>query len=234
MTTNSRVNVKMFGLLILALLMLALPLYGESGQKKVEDYLGPPIKCRRSGDGQPNICPDGTRSFIQPLGGPSGVGLCGPTAVANLICMTCGECSDPWVYAVLGGINVDRGTTPSQLLRATNMAIPRLKVRQCRGYRWAYVPYGSVSNLGWKKSHNTHKDALRWLLTRWPKQRNAFNPVIVGLSTGQKGGHYTTVVRLDGNTVVHNTWGRQYRTPWKTFKWLWMGNEALYLTAPST
>lgn len=207
------------------------------------------------------VCNDGTVSYRQPNGLPyqktsSGdryldIGVCGPTAVANVFCMQCGLCEKPISWLALTGLRVGGGTRDWDLLRALQ-SVKMSDIRQdsaCpknAGYNW------KLDGSSWLQDYllirPTLKD-LRYMTLEWKIQNRTaspsndrswnFNPVLVFLDdhTG-KAGHVTTVVRVDlqAQTVVHNTWGRQYVTAWDDFRRLWyLGDfRVIYLLEPQT
>ena len=178
------------------------------------------------------VCDDGTVSFVQPAGlnyrkitGERylDIGVCGPTAVANVLCMQCGLCEEPISWLAVTGLRKGGGTTDVDLLHALNSrALDDAKadsscpiIKHGAGYRWEYY------NDNLFTSPLTLKD-LEYHIREWRIQTRGaspskhrpwnFNPVMVGLNdaTGNFP-HVTTVVavNLENKTVTHNTWGQQ-------------------------
>ena len=203
------------------------------------------------------ICNDFTDSFEQPNGGIYvGWGACVPTAVANLLCMQCGICDIPENWIGLTGLEPGGGVFVSEdltdALREGPTTPENTKLRErlsfsCEGFgalwrfRNALRAKGRRSLLEWL-SYSTNIKSFQWVrdaVTGEPILTNhhKFNPVLVRLNdyTG-KSGHLTTVVRVDlvNKIVVHNTWGRQFRTRWKGFHELWKHGDfgALILGKP--
>ncbi len=219
-------------------------LEGRSGRSDSDDY---------------RVCDDGTVSYVQPDGlpyqkTPGGdryldIGVCGPTALANLFCMQCKLCEGAIKWLALTGLRVGGGTTGGDLwsaLQSDKMSDKR-KDSACPkngGYNWLLGGSTWLSELRGKKP--TLKN-LEYLVLEWKIQDYRaspsnlrpwnFNPVLVFLDdhTG-KAGHVTTVVRVDvsAQTVVHNTWGRQYVTGWDDFERLWFHGDyrVIYLLEP--
>lgn len=83
----------------------------------------------------------------------------------------------------------------------------------------------------WTKATRHHAQNGSWMSNP--------NPVLVSINDDSgESGHMTTVIGVNFNSreVVHNTWGRQYTTPWKVFRYLWEKSEfaAIYLDTEKT
>ena len=217
------------------------------------------------------ICDDGTISYRQPggldyqkLDGSRyiDIGVCGPTAVANVLCMQCGLCENPISWLALTGLDVGGGTNYPDLLSALNhpilkavksgSACPIIEGRRTdglpAGYTWIYFEKGvHLTGLGgvyWGAALTI--DDLERLNARYSVQTKpaspsarvprSFNPVIVGLKQGDFN-HVTTVVKVDtkNKTITHNTWGEQYVTGWEYFEQLWQNSNyaIIYLLRPA-
>ena len=213
----------------------------------------------RSDSDDYRVCDDGTVSYVQPDGlpyqkTPDGdryldIGVCGPTAVANLFCMQCGLCEGAIKWLALTGLRVGGGTKDRDLwnaLQSDKLSDVR-KDSACpknAGYNWQIVGRTWLSNwLG----HEPTLEYLRHVSLEWKIQNREaspsndrlwnFNPVLVFLNDHtQNSGHVTTVVRVDvpAQTVVHNTWGKQYVTGWDDFRRLWLLGDfrVIYLLEP--
>ena len=197
--------------------------------------------CKPTKSSDYRVCQDGTVSFVQPSGLPYqkadgqrylDIGACGPTAVANILCMQCGLCHKPISWLAITGLSQGGGTSSSDLWGALNHhKLSDVKADSACpatvGYTWGIredVLFGSPPTL-----KDLAYDTREWKIQNRGaspsnNRRWDFNPVMVFLNdhTG-KAGHVTTVVRVDlkNQIVVHNTWGRQYRTDWRDFERLW-------------
>lgn len=202
-------------------------------------------------------CSDSTVSFEQPDGSQYvNWGACVPTAIANLFCMQCRMCELPSEWLGLtglesgGGVLTRRDLAPA--LRKEPLKRENAKLRfdmgfYCRGFGALWKFQNALSSKGAKSllewlSYSTKIKPFQWETDNITKQNflhsnSIFNPVLIELNdyTG-KSGHLTTVVGVDvdNKIVVHNTWGRQYRTRWKGFHELWEhgGFGALILGEP--
>ena len=240
----------------------------QAKKQSLHDMLGQASDmCDRSsqkGGDRHLICDDNTVSFVQPGPKKYDFGACGPTALANAICMQCRVCLHPNAWYRATGMRPGGGTQASDLLVGIENVMrdkdhKRKFKKHCKGYNWEQItisPDGNqiTTNRGlgwWLREWEGHTWFLWWEWDAWEQESQAvrsvggrnvrFNPVMVFLNdhTGESG-HVTTVVGVerDGNTllVIHNTWGKQYRTKWSTFKQLWKYGEfrALVLSPPST
>lgn len=206
------------------------------------------------------VCDDGTISYVQPDGLPYqktsdgsrylDIGVCGPTAVANVFCMQCGLCEKPISWLALTGLSVGGGTS-SGILRNALQSNKMNEVRKdsaCpknSGYNWQLEATNWLVKLFGKKDPTLKK--LAYYVREWKIQNRKaspsndrpwnFNPVMVFLNDSNVG-HVTTVVRVNvqAQTVVHNTWGRQYVTAWDDFRRLWSVGDfhVIYLLEPNT
>ena len=210
------------------------------------------------------ICEDQSVSFVQPEGlsfkkAGGGryldIGACGPTAVANVLCMQCRLCEKPISWLSLTGLQKGGGTKVEDLHSALNSEhIEKPKEDSTcpvgGGYSWVlwfkkthwYQAYFSDPTMIDRQDHPNVPEFskeeptlkhLEYLTLLYPIQtkkyspsrqrRWNFNPVLVFLDDRKGGSHVTTVIRVDTKeeTVTHNTWGRQYVTPWTDFKRLW-------------
>lgn len=230
--------------------------------------------CLRILDDEPTdrrICDDGTISHRQPggldykkLDGSRyiDIGVCGPTAVANVLCMQCGLCENPISWLALTGLEVGGGAGYPNLLNALNHPILQKEKMNSAcpiieghrpdglpaGYKWIYFKKGlhktGLGGIYWGAALTI--DDLERLIAQDSVQTKSaspsalvswsFNPVIVGLKQGDFN-HATTVVKVDtkNKTVTHNTWGEQYVTGWEYFEQLWRNTNyaIIYLLRPA-
>lgn len=166
-------------------------------------------------------CADGSMSYHQPgINGVGGTdwGLCGPTAVANAVCMTCGFCRPPEHWIPLTGVRTGGGTRPQDLLNALNSEEAQ---RVCQNRKWVLLSSPSPG------SKRNVLDLLENMLRG--------GPVITFLRTGTEF-HAVTVTRFvkmqepERSTIGFVTWGRRYLSLWPNFKQAWDNSEYLVIS----
>lgn len=210
-------------------------------KKSIEEYLEqhydkPYEKCQSLpslvGPSSPlHRCSDGTLSYIQEDLGPGSGGICGQVAVANVLTNMC-ESADFTPLSVSALMRNYDGTNYTQRLRILNEVLA--KGLECLGGKKfkANIAHPKHKRFCWIDETGDPL-TVAWMVRKYPDQpKGSFIPVIATLRTEEQG-HATTIVRIeernDGDCiVVHNTWGRQYRTPASKFKKI--AQEMLYIT----
>ena len=223
---------------VIVVAVMAVPAYAahNSAKKSVQyvlDQHSTQVVCRPTTQPGLNLCKDGTYSYVQDGNSWLGDGLCGPTSVATLVANTCGIFdAGPTQLAAYLRVSAGRGTNASQLLQLLRGP---LREYQCRGHQWDVLRL-KKNQVRWRKGSTK---TLSWIVTPYdgqPKRKSSFvlAPAVVALRVDPDvSGHWTLVVDVDetsGCEVVHNTWGRQYRTPCRVFGELMQnGRSVIYL-----
>ena len=212
-------------LLVLVLMLAVFPEQSTAGEESVQYYLdlhSRKVECPPCDPKRPdlNCCKDNTYSFVQPDLSLPGNGLCGPTAVSNVVVNICGiDDADPGDFAGYLNMDFNAGTTSSDLLGLLNGQANRYR---CLGLSWGSVRLNK-HQVGWE---GIALKTLAWFVQpphNAQRQRNIpffpFLPVVVALMTDDPKveGHWTVVVAVRETAsgkceVVHNTWGSQYHT----------------------
>ncbi|MYF71732.1 MAG: hypothetical protein F4053_00530 [Proteobacteria bacterium] len=213
----------------------------EKAKKDLEDYLG---KMQCVGSEEPaqcwiwcfnERCEDGTYSFFQPGDPVKQSGYCGPVALANFLCNDYKFCREPLYFAHLAQQILGGGTTLEQLWETGSDALVTIyKLWTKTGkdkFELDRHPYSMIffeNVIEFVKTYDKDlsvEERLKNFLEYYLASDASDKSIIVGLggppATSPEQAHATTIVDFDRNTVVHNTWMRQYTTPWHEFHALW-------------
>ena len=137
-------------LLVLVLMLAVFPEQSTAGEESVQYYLdlhSRKVECPPCDPKRPdlNCCKDNTYSFVQPDLSLPGNGLCGPTAVSNVVVNICGiDDADPGDFAGYLNMDFNAGTTSSDLLGLLNGQANRYR---CLGFKLGLRPFEQAS--GW-------------------------------------------------------------------------------------
>ena len=203
-----------------------------TGEKSVEQYLNEHSSIERCGPtttSDLNRCRDNSYSFEQRRT-LFGKGTCGPVAVANVAANYYAEIEPPEAFTAY--MRVENGTKAEDLKKGLQLVNSHSGNADHR-FRFRWYNEQPIREIGRSGEESTLKE----ITLPYEEQQASFIPAIVALRTDpNKSGHWTTVIGVtdddrDGCRVVHNSWGRQYRTTCHMFRWLMTnGRSALYLT----
>ena len=153
-------------------------------------------------------------------------GICGQVALANTIANLCDTLDySPHVFDADIQPGKNKGTVSTQLTYALNDKLSTIKCETRKKRKFvANIAKGVKKRIRWA-SDDGDPLSIAWMVRRFKDQaEGTFNPVIAELRMKGSAGHATTIVAVqeddstDSCTVIHNTWGMQFRTPCDKFK----------------